>query len=135
LLGEIKLVEPCEEVQQDQEWATSVQDPTHSSPWWATCCVNQERHHDQTAIFRYEGDCKNFNFDKYVNLHIEKHNKHADLHEYGVAPLTENPKTLWFQDGIKDPSLDAVKASNNANRAIFTDFDSVKDTYVEFKRT
>ncbi len=85
--------------------------------------------------FKYEGDRKNFNFDKYVNLHIEQHNQHADLHEYGVAPLAENLKTLWFQDGIKDPSLNAVKASINANRANFTDFDSVKDTYVEFKCT
>jgi hypothetical protein len=29
--------------------------------------------------FRYEGDRKNFNFDKYVNLHVEQHNQHADL--------------------------------------------------------
>ncbi len=29
--------------------------------------------------FRYEGDRKNFTFDKYVNLHIEQHNQHADL--------------------------------------------------------
>ncbi len=50
-------------------------------------------------------------------------------------PFAESLKTLWFQDGIKDPSLDAVKASINANRANFTDFDSVKDTYVEFKHT
>jgi hypothetical protein len=85
--------------------------------------------------FRYEGDCKNFNFDKYVNLHVEQHNQHADLHEYGVAPLAKNLKTLWFQDGIRDPSLNAVKASINANRANFTDFDSMKDAYVEFKRT
>jgi hypothetical protein len=85
--------------------------------------------------FRYEGDHKNFNFDKYVNLHVEQHNQHADLQEYGVAPLAENLKTLWFQDGIRDPSLNAVKASINANCANFTDFDSVKDAYVEFKRT
>jgi hypothetical protein len=85
--------------------------------------------------FRYEGDHKNFNFDKYANLHIEQHNHHADLQEYGVAPLAENLKTLWFQDGIRDPSLNAVKASINANRANFTDFDSVKDDYVEFKHT
>jgi hypothetical protein len=85
--------------------------------------------------FRYEGDCKNFNFDKYVNLHVEQHNQHADLQEYGVAPLAENFKTLWFQEGIRDPSINAVKASINANRANFTDFDSVKDAYVEFKRT
>jgi hypothetical protein len=85
--------------------------------------------------FRYEGDHKNFNFDKYMNLHVEQHNQHADLQEYRVAPLAENLKTLWFQDGIRDPSLNAVKASINANRANFTDFDSVKDPYIEFKRT
>jgi hypothetical protein len=55
--------------------------------------------------FRYEGDHKNFNFDKYVNLHVEQHNQHADLQEYGVAPLAENLKTLWFQDGIRTPPL------------------------------
>jgi hypothetical protein len=85
--------------------------------------------------FRYEGDRKNFNFDKCVNLHIEQHNQHADLQEYGVAPLAENLKTLWFQDEIRDPSLNAVKASINANCANYTDFDSVKDAYVEFKHT
>ncbi len=85
--------------------------------------------------FRYEGDHKNFNFDKYVNLHIEQHNQHADLQEYGVASLAENLKTLWFQEGIRDPSLNAVKVSINANHANFTDFDSVKDAYVEFKHT
>jgi hypothetical protein len=70
-----------------------------------------------------------------VNLHIEQHNQHADLQEYGVAPLTKNLNTLWFQDGIRDPSLNAVKASINTNHANFTDFDSVKDAYVEFKLT
>ena len=85
--------------------------------------------------FRYEGDRKNFNFDTYMNLHVEQHNQHADLQEYRVAPLAENLKTLWFQDGIRDPSLNAVKGSINANCANFTDFDSVKDAYVEFKRT
>ncbi len=53
--------------------------------------------------FRYEGDRKNFNFDKYLNLHVEQHNQHSDLQEYGVAPLAENLKTLWFQEGIRDP--------------------------------
>ncbi len=85
--------------------------------------------------FRYEGDHKNFNFDKYVNLHVEQHNQHADLQEYGVHPLTENLKTLWFQEGIRDPSLNAKKAAINANKTNFTDFDSVKDAYVEFKHT
>ncbi len=70
-----------------------------------------------------------------MNLHIEQRNQHAYLQEYGVVPLAKNLKTLWFQDGIRDPSLNAVKALINANRANFTDFDSFKDAYVEFKRT
>jgi hypothetical protein len=70
-------------------------------------------------------------FDKFMNLHVEQHNQHADLQEYRVAPLAKNLKTLWFQDGIRDPSLNAVKASINANQANFTNFDSVKDDYVD----
>ncbi len=67
--------------------------------------------------FRYKGDRKNFNFDKYASLHVEQHNQHADLQEYGVGPLAKNLKTLWFKDGNRDPSLNAVKAPINANRA------------------
>ena len=37
--------------------------------------------------FTYDGDKKNFNFDKYVTLHVEQHNLHADLTEYGVSAL------------------------------------------------
>ncbi len=85
--------------------------------------------------FRYEGGRKNFNFDKYINLYIERHNQHADLQEYGVAPLAENLKTLWFQDGIKDPSFNTVKALINANYANVTDLDSIKYAYVKFKHT
>jgi hypothetical protein len=128
-------VESREEVQQDQEWATSVPDPAHSPPWRTTSRSTGNTIVTKLQSFRYEGDRKNFNFDKYVNLHVEQHNQHADLQEYKFAPLAKNLKTLWFQDGIRDPSLKAVKASINANRANFTDFDSVKDAYVEFKRT
>jgi len=85
--------------------------------------------------FTYDGDQKNFNFDKYVTLHVEQHNLHADLTEYGVLPLDESLKILWFQNGIKCSALDAVKALINANKALFTQFDSVKDTYVDFMRT
>ena len=63
------------------------------------------------------------------------HNLHADLTEYGVLALDESLKILLFQNGIKCPALDAVKASINANKANFTRFDAVKDAYVEFKRT
>jgi hypothetical protein len=44
-------------------------------------------------------------------------------------------KILWFQDGIKCTSLDTVNTSIKANHANLSEFDSVKDTYVEFKHT
>jgi hypothetical protein len=85
--------------------------------------------------FRYEGDRKNFNFDKYVTLHIEQHNQHSDLTEYGVKPLDESLKIHWFQDGIKCTTLDAVKAVITTNKEKYSKFDAVKDSYVDFKRT
>jgi hypothetical protein len=42
---------------------------------------------------------------------------------------------FWFQFGIKDLSLDAVKASINANKSNSEAFDSMKDTYVDFMQT
>ena len=85
--------------------------------------------------FKYEGDQKNFNLDKYVTLHVEQHNQHSDLTEYGVKPLDESLKILWFQDGIKCTTLDAVKAVITTNKDRYSKFDSVKDAYVNFKRT
>jgi hypothetical protein len=85
--------------------------------------------------FKYEGDRKNFNFDKYVTLHVEQNNQHSDLTEYGVKPLDESLKIHWFQGGIKCTTLDAVKAAITTNKEKYSKFDSVKDAYVDFKRT
>ncbi len=53
--------------------------------------------------FKYKGDHKNFNFDKYVNLHVKQYNQHADLQEYGVAPLAKNLKTFGSKMESKTP--------------------------------
>jgi hypothetical protein len=52
----------------------------------------------QTLV--YEGDRRHFTFDKYVHLHVDQHNLHNDLTDYGVAPLAKSMKILWFQKGI-----------------------------------
>ncbi len=51
--------------------------------------------------FRYEGDRKNFNFDKYVNLHIQQHNQHADLKSTGLRLLlrTSRPSGSRMESG------------------------------------
>jgi hypothetical protein len=70
-----------------------------------------------------------------VTLHVEQHNQHSDLTEYCVKPLDESLKILWFQDGIKCMTLDAVKAVITTNKERYSKFDSVKDAYIDFKRT
>jgi len=52
----------------------------------------------------YQGDRKNFNFDKYCLAHVAEHNRYSSLVEYGVTPLKESMKIFYFEDGIKDPS-------------------------------
>jgi len=39
----------------------------------------------------YQGDRKNFNFNKYCLVHVAEHNRYASLVECGVHPLKERP--------------------------------------------
>ena len=72
-----------------------------------------------------QGDHNNFNFDKYCLAHVEQHNSHASLVEYGVAALEESMKIHYFEEGIKDPMLDATRNAIFVNRTQFPDFNSV----------
>jgi hypothetical protein len=83
----------------------------------------------------YNGDRKNWNFDKFCTAHVEQHNRHAALAEYGVDPLQETLKIHYFEDGISDPSLAAVKTSILCDPSRFEDFESVMTVYVNLKRT
>jgi hypothetical protein len=53
---------------------------------------------------------KNFIIDNYCRADVEHHNCHAALAEYKVTPLDENMKIHYFQDGIKDSSLNSVES-------------------------
>ena len=85
----------------------------------------------------YSGDRANYTFDKYCTAHVEQHNRHSALAEYGVSPLDENTKILYFQEGIKDESLNSVKASiiSGKMKGDFQTFDSVMSLYMTFKRS
>ncbi len=80
----------------------------------------------------YSGDWRNFTFNNYCTAHIDQHNRHAALAEYDVAPLEESMKIHYFEDGITDPLLAAVKTMTLVDRTRFKDFDSVMR--VNFKR-
>jgi hypothetical protein len=67
----------------------------------------------------YQGDHKNWNFDKYCLTHVAEHNCHTSLVEYDVDPLEESIKIYYFEEGIKDPTLDAARNAILVNRTQF----------------
>ncbi len=82
----------------------------------------------------YTGDSKNFNFEKYVTNHVEQHNLSASLIEYRGAAIDESSKIHYFMTGIQCSTFEAAKASVAANPTRFTDFDTVKDHFVDIRR-
>ncbi len=82
----------------------------------------------------YTGDSKNFNFDKYVTNHVQQHNLAISLIDYGGTELDEHLKINYFLTGIQSSDFDAAKASIAANPERFTDFDTVKDHFLEIRR-
>ena len=82
---------------------------------------------------RYDGERRGFTFDKYCSLHVQGHVDHDDLQQYRVMPLSDALKILWFQNGITDKTLDAVRASINASPGSFTTYTAVQDAYVNFR--
>jgi hypothetical protein len=82
----------------------------------------------------YSVDRRNFTFDKCCTAHMDQHNCHAALAKWNVAPLEESMKIHYFEDGISDPSLAAVKTTILVDRTKFQDFGSVMRVYVNFKR-
>ena len=53
--------------------------------------------------------------------------------QYGIEPLINALKILWFQKGITNRSLDAVRASINTTPTSFRTFSVVQEAYVSFK--
>jgi len=82
----------------------------------------------------YSGDRRNFTFDKYCTAHVEQHNRHASLSEYNVPALEESMKIHYFEEGIKDPSLEAARNAILVNRHLYTEFEAVMQLYVTSKR-
>ncbi len=58
----------------------------------------------------YSNDHKIFNFKKYCTAHMERHNRHAALAEYGVTPFEETMKIHYFKDWISDSLLPLSRA-------------------------
>ena len=88
----------------------------------------------QLQSFRYEGDRRNFTLDKYIQLHMEQHNFHADLSNYGVDPIPENLKILWFKEGIINKNFETVKMNVITSPEQYVTFQAVQEAYSNFHR-
>ena len=82
----------------------------------------------------YTGDTKNFNLDKYETNHVAQHNLSASLVEFGGADLNEWLTIDYVMTGIQCHDFDATKASIATNPERFTNFDSVKNPFIKFRR-
>jgi hypothetical protein len=65
----------------------------------------------------------------------EQHNQPTALLKFGVKGLDEAMKIHYFQEGIKDDSVDSVKTTILVDRLKFQDFNSVMNLYGNFKHT
>ena len=81
----------------------------------------------------YTGDSKNYNFDKYVTNHVQQHNLVTSLIDYGGTGLDNNLKINYFLTGIQCSDFDAAKVSITANPDQFTEFDMVKDHFLNIQ--
>jgi hypothetical protein len=86
---------------------------------------------------RYHGETRSFNFEMYVNAHIQCHNTLSECMKYGHHGLSEQSKIDKFLDGIKTHLMDAPKTSilNDREREVTTTFDTVVRICTTYVRT
>jgi hypothetical protein len=65
---------------------------------------------------------------------VAEHNRHTSLVEYNVAALEESMKIHYFEEGIKDSTLEAARNTILVNCMQFPDFDSIMKLSVTSKR-
>jgi hypothetical protein len=81
----------------------------------------------------YNGDQRNFMFDKYCTAHVDQHNCNAALAKWNVKPFEETMQIHYFEGGITDSSFASVKSMILVDRMKFQDFDTVMRLYVNYK--
>ena len=58
-----------------------------------------------TARNKYHGEKQSFNWEKYTNLHVEKHNIKATLTAHGYYDWTGQKKVIFFLQWIKTKDI------------------------------
>jgi hypothetical protein len=118
-----------------EEWTPSMADPPQPL-FWGGDKINTMVSEILTTLqaLHYGGDHKKLIFNKYCTAHVEKHNQHAALDEYGVTPLEETMMIHYFEGGIFNSSFASIKSTIMVECQKFQEFDAVMQLYVNFKR-
>lgn len=80
----------------------------------------------------YSGEKRNFNFEKYVQIHVEQHTILDGLKEHGYTGIDVRSKVRHFMNGIKTKDLDPVKVQILASEDLRADFDACVALFTEF---
>jgi hypothetical protein len=80
----------------------------------------------------YNGETRNFPFEKYVRVHVEQHTILQGLVEHGYTGIDPRSKVRYLNNGVKTKMLDTVKTAIMSNPALRSDFDACVNLYTEF---
>jgi hypothetical protein len=80
----------------------------------------------------YNGEKRRWNFERYVRVHVDQHQVLNNLKAYGYAGIDDRSKVRHLLDGIKDKSLDVIKAQVMSTPALRVDFDACVTIYKDY---
>jgi len=90
---------------------------------------------DKLNATKYDGQTKNWNFDKYVAAHVDLHNQAEHLAPYGFTLVTGHVKVNAFTRNISEKAgFGPVAMSILSDASLQGDFDRVKQLYVDYYR-
>jgi len=90
---------------------------------------------DKINATKYDGQTKNWNFDKYVAAHVDLHNQAEHLAPYGFNLVTGHVKVNAFTRNISEKAgFGPVAMSILSDASLQDDFDRVKQLYVDYYR-
>jgi len=80
----------------------------------------------------YTGETRRWNFEKYVNKHVEIYNTAEDLKSHGYAGMDDASRVRRLVNGIKTDKLDSVKTRIMSDAAISKNFDRSVTLFKDF---
>ena len=86
----------------------------------------------QLQTSAYAGENRRWNFEKYVQTHVEQHQTLTDLTRHGYVGIDERSKVRYLMNGIKTTNLEAAKAQIMSSPTLRVDFDASVNLFQDF---